>query len=135
MTTRRTGTVKRSEEHTSELQSPMYLVCRLLLETKGEEIIRHQRRRAQGLPVNVAVVDDLDRRVIGLDRLRHPLSRKRRLRWRQIAGEPDGDFAFDADADKFFRAQRRAALENACCEHAAAAGMRDAKILLHHRAG
>src|SRR5437762_5326078 len=24
--------VKRSEEHTSELQSPMYLVCRLLLE-------------------------------------------------------------------------------------------------------
>src|SRR5437762_9913105 len=24
----------RSEEHTSELQSPMYLVCRLLLETK-----------------------------------------------------------------------------------------------------
>src|SRR5437879_10662504 len=33
-----TGTVtwsrKRSEEHTSELQSPMYLVCRLLLEKK-----------------------------------------------------------------------------------------------------
>src|SRR5437762_6409063 len=26
--------VKRSEEHTSELQSPMYLVCRLLLEKK-----------------------------------------------------------------------------------------------------
>src|ERR1017187_10737950 len=25
--------VHRSEEHTSELQSPMYLVCRLLLET------------------------------------------------------------------------------------------------------
>src|ERR1017187_226320 len=25
----------RSEEHTSELQSPMYLVCRLLLEKKG----------------------------------------------------------------------------------------------------
>src|SRR5437764_15184226 len=25
----------RSEEHTSELQSPMYLVCRLLLETKN----------------------------------------------------------------------------------------------------
>src|ERR1017187_10094714 len=25
---------KRSEEHTSELQSPMYLVCRLLLEKK-----------------------------------------------------------------------------------------------------
>src|ERR1017187_2531828 len=26
-----TATEKRSEEHTSELQSPMYLVCRLLL--------------------------------------------------------------------------------------------------------
>src|SRR5437764_4486865 len=30
----RGGTV-RSEEHTSELQSPMYLVCRLLLEKKN----------------------------------------------------------------------------------------------------
>src|SRR5437764_13633018 len=28
----------RSEEHTSELQSPMYLVCRLLLEKKKEPI-------------------------------------------------------------------------------------------------
>src|SRR5437763_16581799 len=28
------ATVGRSEEHTSELQSPMYLVCRLLLEKK-----------------------------------------------------------------------------------------------------
>src|SRR5437762_9444979 len=27
-----TGSTRRSEEHTSELQSPMYLVCRLLLE-------------------------------------------------------------------------------------------------------
>src|SRR5437763_6884816 len=34
--TRRASTVScsRSEEHTSELQSPMYLVCRLLLEKK-----------------------------------------------------------------------------------------------------
>src|SRR5437764_10097318 len=31
----RCGT-SRSEEHTSELQSPMYLVCRLLLEKKNE---------------------------------------------------------------------------------------------------
>src|SRR5437879_10653914 len=29
--------VKRSEEHTSELQSPMYLVCRLLLEKKKKK--------------------------------------------------------------------------------------------------
>src|SRR5437764_3038251 len=29
--------VERSEEHTSELQSPMYLVCRLLLEKKKKK--------------------------------------------------------------------------------------------------
>src|SRR5437762_4303451 len=29
---------RRSEEHTSELQSPMYLVCRLLLEKKKKNI-------------------------------------------------------------------------------------------------
>src|SRR5437879_12467473 len=34
----------RSEEHTSELQSPMYLVCRLLLEKK--KIPEADRRRA-----------------------------------------------------------------------------------------
>src|SRR5437764_4970464 len=32
------ATPNRSEEHTSELQSPMYLVCRLLLEKKKLEI-------------------------------------------------------------------------------------------------
>src|SRR5437763_4976649 len=32
--------VQRSEEHTSELQSPMYLVCRLLLEKKKNNIKR-----------------------------------------------------------------------------------------------
>src|SRR5437762_8153747 len=31
---RQTAAAARSEEHTSELQSPMYLVCRLLLEKK-----------------------------------------------------------------------------------------------------
>src|SRR5437762_11171788 len=30
------GRSARSEEHTSELQSPMYLVCRLLLEKKNK---------------------------------------------------------------------------------------------------
>src|SRR5437763_11555912 len=30
--------LSRSEEHTSELQSPMYLVCRLLLEKKKKQI-------------------------------------------------------------------------------------------------
>src|SRR5437762_10655030 len=34
---------KRSEEHTSELQSPMYLVCRLLLEKKNHTSIIFRR--------------------------------------------------------------------------------------------
>src|SRR5437764_9622620 len=33
------GLIRRSEEHTSELQSPMYLVCRLLLEKKKKNKI------------------------------------------------------------------------------------------------
>src|SRR5437879_8529520 len=32
------GPELRSEEHTSELQSPMYLVCRLLLEKKKQRL-------------------------------------------------------------------------------------------------
>src|SRR5437764_11378149 len=32
-----TFAARRSEEHTSELQSPMYLVCRLLLEKKKKK--------------------------------------------------------------------------------------------------
>src|SRR5437764_15380931 len=32
----------RSEEHTSELQSPMYLVCRLLLEKKKKKIDKEE---------------------------------------------------------------------------------------------
>src|SRR5436189_797723 len=33
----------RSEEHTSELQSPMYLVCRLLLEKKKTKKIKYHQ--------------------------------------------------------------------------------------------
>src|SRR3712207_7879656 len=33
--------IARSEEHTSELQSRQYLVCRLLLEKKKQNIIRY----------------------------------------------------------------------------------------------
>src|SRR5437879_9383659 len=39
---------RRSEEHTSELQSPMYLVCRLLLEKKKKKKIKIKRRREAG---------------------------------------------------------------------------------------
>src|SRR5437762_11289772 len=35
--TRKAKSEPRSEEHTSELQSPMYLVCRLLLEKKKKK--------------------------------------------------------------------------------------------------
>src|SRR5258708_21119247 len=37
-----TGTIARSEEHTSELQSPDHLVCRLLLEKKKHQRYCHQ---------------------------------------------------------------------------------------------
>src|SRR2546425_9506372 len=40
---RRHGDAGRSEEHTSELQSLAYLVCRLLLEKKKKTIIRSAR--------------------------------------------------------------------------------------------
>src|SRR5438876_5340931 len=36
---RRRGCRSRSEEHTSELQSPVHLVCRLLLEKKKQKLI------------------------------------------------------------------------------------------------
>src|SRR2546422_6756904 len=35
---------KRSEEHTSELQSRLHLVCRLLLEKKKERVLQHTLR-------------------------------------------------------------------------------------------
>src|SRR5256885_3006535 len=38
----------RSEEHTSELQSPCNLVCRLLLEKKKQALSRVLRRRSAG---------------------------------------------------------------------------------------
>src|SRR2546422_2780443 len=37
---RRSGTPPRSEEHTSELQSRLHLVCRLLLEKKKKNVKR-----------------------------------------------------------------------------------------------
>src|SRR5436189_3418731 len=38
---------ERSEEHTSELQSPMYLVCRLLLEKKKKKKKKQQHRNSK----------------------------------------------------------------------------------------
>src|SRR5947209_14434796 len=39
-------TRRRSEEHTSELQSRQYLVCRLLLEKKKESVVSSTRHSA-----------------------------------------------------------------------------------------
>src|SRR3712207_8432012 len=41
------GRVGRSEEHTSELQSRQYLVCRLLLEKKKTEVQRRSGGRTE----------------------------------------------------------------------------------------
>src|SRR5256885_10021065 len=50
-------TRSRSEEHTSELQSPCNLVCRLLLEKKKKEF---------NLRVDTFLAEDIDRRAAGL---------------------------------------------------------------------
>src|SRR5437762_8101011 len=50
---------RRSEEHTSELQSPMYLVCRLLLEKKKE----HVHDAANCKTVNLVLIERDDRRI------------------------------------------------------------------------
>src|SRR2546429_1033942 len=41
-----TASLKRSEEHTSELQSRLHLVCRLLLEKKKKRKIHHAHARS-----------------------------------------------------------------------------------------
>src|SRR5947208_12226471 len=40
----RSGSAKRSEEHTSELQSPDHLVCRLLLEKKKKKKKKNKKQ-------------------------------------------------------------------------------------------
>src|SRR5437764_12660804 len=42
----------RSEEHTSELQSPMYLVCRLLLEKKKKKKNKTKYRKKKNTNIN-----------------------------------------------------------------------------------
>jgi hypothetical protein len=101
----------------------------------GEEIIGNKRRRAHRLPFDVAVVDDLDRGMVGLDRLHHPLRGERPFAGRQAARQPHRDLAFDADTNIIAESQLGAAVVNALGEHAAGAGMGDVEILLHHRAG
>src|SRR5437879_9220751 len=46
---------ERSEEHTSELQSPMYLVCRLLLEKKKKKKKKHNEQKNKRYKENMIV--------------------------------------------------------------------------------
>src|SRR2546423_10898139 len=48
--------VRRSEEHTSELQSLAYLVCRLLLEKKKKNATSHHRPIANSVRSHVATI-------------------------------------------------------------------------------
>src|SRR2546422_1839634 len=56
---RRRGTA-RSEEHTSELQSRLHLVCRLLLEKKKN----NKSRRAPGHPVRIGLHTRAEERLL-----------------------------------------------------------------------
>src|SRR5256885_10478945 len=48
---------ERSEEHTSELQSPCNLVCRLLLEKKKKTAQRHMARNMSDRPTSPTLCD------------------------------------------------------------------------------
>src|SRR4051794_41609246 len=56
------GPAPRSEEHTSELQSPVHLVCRLLLEKKKAGPTLHGRRDLHDAPVRAAIDRDVGER-------------------------------------------------------------------------
>src|ERR1017187_10735234 len=47
--------ITRSEEHTSELQSPMYLVCRLLLEKKKKNTQKLSDKTSSPPPLSVVL--------------------------------------------------------------------------------
>src|SRR5438876_4685232 len=48
----------RSEEHTSELQSPVHLVCRLLLEKKNKELFARGERYNETRGIHAAELTD-----------------------------------------------------------------------------
>src|SRR2546429_5898710 len=51
---------KRSEEHTSELQSRLHLVCRLLLEKKKKKRARHIRATAKNKNNTKTIIGQLN---------------------------------------------------------------------------
>src|SRR2546423_3434817 len=52
----KTGTTARSEEHTSELQSLAYLVCRLLLEKKNKRKEGTRQGQVTALAIQASIV-------------------------------------------------------------------------------
>src|SRR5256885_12438905 len=63
----------RSEEHTSELQSPCNLVCRLLLEKKKNIYIPHKHYVVDNPTVRAYLVDDSDFTSVVLSDIPHAL--------------------------------------------------------------
>src|SRR5438876_9205584 len=51
---KRVAVIDRSEEHTSELQSPVHLVCRLLLEKKNPRRFSHRDTSNAPAPFSIA---------------------------------------------------------------------------------
>src|SRR5687767_15188829 len=70
----------RSEEHTSELQSLAYLVCRLLLEKKKQQHIRRSEIRSLILPLTHSQSNCCGRAFCRYSRSLHDIPR--RLSWR-----------------------------------------------------
>src|SRR5690625_5491326 len=52
--------LRRSEEHTSELQSRGHLVCRLLLEKKQKSLREYDQRMWRPLPSDVIILHGVD---------------------------------------------------------------------------
>src|SRR5690348_17493928 len=57
------STSARSEEHTSELQSPVHLVCRLLLEKKKKKSTKSIRNKKPNVTLTVGHRETLQRQV------------------------------------------------------------------------
>ena len=101
----------------------------------GEEIIRHQDRRAHGLPRAVAVIDDLDRRkkasmacaTVSAVNGASEGTRSRPSRTAISHSTP-------TRTKSVWRSDTPTVV-HAVGKHAAAAGMRNLDIVLHHRAG
>src|SRR2546429_757298 len=80
----RTRATNRSEEHTSELQSRLHLVCRLLLEKKNPvsgrlpvPCLRQDPGHPRGEPVRRQSQQVLGRRLVPLDAVDHATERVR----------------------------------------------------------